>query len=461
MAEVLISEDERQAALALAPGERLASAQALIVLARRGVRYGHLPQALAALPDLEGPLELVVAAAEPAVPPQDARIAMPLGDMARDVDVLPAPGGELAFAVPPVPIAVQAGEVVAEKVAAMPGRPGRSVTGKALGEAPPAPREAALRVGPGASRTPCGQRAIALIAGNASLEAGVVVVRPELRVGGDLDFAAGDVVFDGNVLVMGDVEPGRAIEATGDVTVLGVVVGARIVAGGRLVVHGGVRHEASLQAGSDVLAQFIETSTVRAGRRVLVREDLTQARVEAAWAVYVGGCRVGGQVQAYEHVEAREIGSQAAALTRVSVVPPPPPPDPRPALVRERQELGMTLAQVGIRVEEAQRVVARTGTACQKGLDAAEMLEKLTDLHRGLEANHQALTARIAEAAAHELPTVRPTLLARDRLHAGVVIQLGHGLLRAETEYPASALSEADGAVHVTPVAREIGAARP
>lgn len=452
MPSIQVSEDEREATLVLAPGEHIGSPQALIALSRKGVRYGHLPQALATLPDLEGPLSLVVAAAEPPVPPRDACLEFPAGNMAFAYAVAPGPDGEPTLALPPVPVCVAPGDRVAVKVPAAPGRPGRTVTGKPLGAEPPPPRDLELVAGPGCELAPGGGALVATMAGNPSYEAGVVLVRPERRIDGDLTFALGDLCFDGNVLVTGDVEPGRRIEATGDVTVLGVVVGATIVAGRRVVVHRGVRHDARVEAGTDVFAQFIEGSTVRAGERVWVREDLTQAHVEMARQLYVGGCVVGGQVLVLERLEAGALGSAMAAPTRVAVVPPPPPPDPRPALVAERKELAATLAQVWIRVEEAQRVLARTG-AGQRAEEVTEMLEKLLELYRGLRAKDEALVARIAAYAGHEPPVVRPSIHIRGGIHPGVTLQLGHAQLRADTEYPPSDLYEADGLVRLVPLA--------
>ncbi len=459
MPTIQVSDDEREATLVLAPGERLGSSQALIALSRQRVRYGHLPKALATLPDLVGPLALVVAAAEPPEPPQDARLELPAGNMAFGYAAAPGPDGALAYPHPPVPARVAPGDVVAVKVPARPGHPGRTVTGKPLGVAPPSPRDFQLLAGPGCEVSPCGDAVLATAAGNVVCEAGVVFVRPELRIEGDLTFAEGDLSFDGNVLVTGSVEPGRRIEASGDVTVLGVVVGATIVAGRRVVVHGGVRHDARLMAGTDVLAQFIEGSAVHAGDRVWVREDLTQAHVDAARQLSVGGCVVGGSVQVQERLEADALGSAMAAPTRVAVVPPPPPPDPRPALAAGRKELQATLSQVWIRVEEAQRVLARTG-AGQRAEEAAEMLEKLLELYKGLRAKDEGIAARMAAYAGHEPPTVRPTIQIRGGIHPGVSLQLGHAMLRAETDYPASDLFEADGVVRLVPLAPTLKGSR-
>lgn len=454
MPEVRLSDDEREAAIVLAEGERLGASHALIFLSRKGVRYGHLPRALATLPDLVGPTELVVAEAEGGTPPQDARIELPAGNMAFAYAPEPNAQGGSAFPPPPVPQAVAPGDVVAYKVRAVPGRAGRTVTGKPLGPEPAAPRDAELEAGAGCERreAPEGLQVVATAAGNPRLEDGVVVVRPEHRIDGDLDFALGDVTFDGNVLVTGDVEPGRTILATGDVTVLGVVVGAAITAGGRVVVHGGVRNEAVLRAGTDLIAQFVEGSRVQAGRTVFVREDLTHARVEEAWNLACGGSVVGGQVRVFERVEAQNLGTRLATPTRVEVVPPPPPADPRPALMKERQELATTIAQVRMRIEEAQRVVARQGDR-QKGQEAAEMLEKLVELFQGLLAKERELEGRVATATALEPVSVRPTVNVREAIHPGVAVQLGQALLRIDAEYPASSLWEAGGSIQVSPLA--------
>lgn len=451
MPELVISPDERQAEIVLAEGERMTSAQALVFLSKRGVRYGQQPTALAALQETVGPATLIVALADPGAPTVDARIETPIGNTAFAYEPALTPDGQLVFPEPPLPPVATPGDVVATKVAGVPGRVGRTVTGKPLGEEPAEPRDVALLAGKGAELAPDGTQVVAAIVGNPRCVAGVVETVPELKIEGDLTPAIGNVDFDGNVLVMGDIEIQLEVRASGDITVLGGVEGASLVAGRRIVVHGGVRNGATLDARDAVLVRFVEGSKVRAAARLIARGDVTHCQVEDVGELIAGGSVVGGQIHVRERLEAWTLGGPLQTATRIGVVPPPPPPDPRPGILKERQELEAKLAQVRIRLDEAQRVAQRHANAA-KGDEAREMVRQIAALYQSLAAQDEALRRRLAEAAFIVEPQSKPTAIVRGEIWPGATLQLGSAQLRVETPYPPCAVLEENGALQIVPL---------
>lgn len=451
MPELVISPDERQAEIVLAEGERMTSAQALVFLSKRGVRYGQQPTALAALQEAVGPATLVVALADPGEPTVDARIETPIGNTAFAYEPALTDDGQLRFPDPPLPPVAVPGEVVAAKVPGAVGRVGRTVTGKPLGEPPPAPRDVTLVAGKGTELAGDGRRVVAAIAGNPRCIDGIVETVPERKIEGDLTAAIGDVDFDGNVLVTGDIEIQRRIRATGDITILGGVEGAILQAGRRIVVHGGVRNEARLTATDAVLVRFIEGSTVRSARRVIARGDVTHCHLEDVGELIAGGSVVGGTVQLRERLEAWTLGGPLQTATRISVVPPPPPPDPRPAIIKERQEHEARLAQVRIRLDEAQRVAQRRANDA-RGEEALEMLRQLSLLYRSLVAQGEEIQRRLERAACVAPPALKPSATVRGEIWPGTTLQLGSAQLRVETSYPPCVVLEEHGALQIVPL---------
>lgn len=110
--------------------------------------------------------------------------------------------------------------------------------------------------GPGVLLSADGRTAIASRAGRPSITVEMarvfVTVRPELQVHGDVDEAFGDVVFDGDVWIQGDVGAGRSVTAKGSVEVLGHVVRAVIRARGGVRLHRGAAY-AFIVAGDDAV----------------------------------------------------------------------------------------------------------------------------------------------------------------------------------------------------------------
>ncbi|MDD5755641.1 MAG: FapA family protein, partial [Methylococcales bacterium] len=81
-----------------------------------------------------------------------------------------------------------------------------------------------------------------------------MIVTPVLTVK-CVDFASGNIRFDGSVIVQGDVEEGMKIYALEDITIDGNVVNAQIECMGNLLVKGGVTGNSQLIANGDIIVK--------------------------------------------------------------------------------------------------------------------------------------------------------------------------------------------------------------
>lgn len=297
MPHVLVRPDESEARLVLEPGERLNEYQALIWIARRGVRHGLLHEAIAGFPEREGPAEVLVAARIEPSAGTDARVDTPLGNTAFPLEPTYDEQGRATFPEWPLPAVARAGDVVAVKVPPVPGRPGRTVVGTPIGPVPPPVQDVALRAGLGTELVYDGLRVVASIDGNPCCVDGMVTVRPELKLPGDVTAGHEAVRFGGNVFIAGGVAGDAEILAAGDVTVLGDVSGGKIAAGGRVVVHGHVDGHATIIASADVVARSIADATVRCAGTLAVREDVVRTHVEGARKTIIGARAAAGSMK--------------------------------------------------------------------------------------------------------------------------------------------------------------------
>ncbi len=137
--------------------------------------------------------------------------------------------------------------------------PGQAVTGEAIGTGP-VPWAPVVQCGPGVRTSADGQTAIAAVSGHPEVvvdqEHVFVAVYPERQVAGDVDAACGDIFFDGDVWIEGDILPGRTVQASGCVRVRGAVQHARLEARGSVRVEGGAVN-AVLVAGGPGLAYTV------------------------------------------------------------------------------------------------------------------------------------------------------------------------------------------------------------
>ncbi len=158
--------------------------------------------------------------------------------------------------------------------------------------------------------------------GHVTLVEGRVFVSNVMQVE-NVDTATGDIVYEGNVQVNGNVATNFSIKARGNVEVRGVVEGANIEAGGNITIARGMNgmSRGVLKAGGNVIAQFIENSTVEASGYVEAG-SIMHSQVLAGSEVHVGGKRgfiSGGKVSATTLVEAKILGSDMGTDTIVEI----------------------------------------------------------------------------------------------------------------------------------------------
>lgn len=152
------------------------------------------------------------------------------------------------------------------------------------------------------------------------------------EVAGDLNYAVGNIEFDGDVTVRGDVKPGFSIVATGSVVIGGVLEHSSIKAGGDISVQGVIgeyqadgwmedaEHTTMLEAGGDVHAQYLHAVTVRAAGEVRVNREIVNCAVRAGRVETAPGARiVGGEVVAETDIAAGSIGSPNGTHTELQI----------------------------------------------------------------------------------------------------------------------------------------------
>lgn len=436
MAHLATTDDELEATLILGYGERLTPEAARAFLAEHGVRAGVLEAAIAAFEGLAGPASLVVAKGTPPRHGDDAVIRYAFRSGPQDLSPTIRPDGTADFRDLGAVAHAAPGTVLATRVPPTAGTDGVTVRGRALKGKPGYDRR--LRAGDGAAVTPDGLSLVATREGNPHLRGEVVVVAPEYTVPSSVSLATGNVVYDGDLVIMGHVELQMEVRATGSVWIRGNVEGARVAAGGSITVDGGVRHQAQLEAGVDVIAKYVENSSIRCAGSLAVHENLVHGQVRAGGAVVAGEAICGGELHAGVRVEARTLGARLGTPTGIAVVPPEPHQEELARIKEELEAVRTNLQRISPKIREAQEAIAAGGvdmTVFRKVLELASQLaerEAALDLHALREAT----------------PTVRGMVVVREQAHPGVRVQIGIGHLTVKDGLPASTLVEERG--HVT-----------
>ncbi len=218
---------------------------------------------------------------------------------------------------------VVVGQLLAVKVPAEDGIPGRTITNRVI----PAKtgKDTAIKFGKGTILSEDGTELTAEINGQVVYKVGRLSVEPVFIVHGDVSLETGNIVFLGSVIVQGSVQDNFEVKAAGNVEVKGTIQKASIEAEGDIVVHQGISGKDAARVestGGSVFAKFVQNSNIIAEKNVVVPEGILHSRVDAGENIYSIGRRAkiaGGVIRAGDEVNARFLGAEGATKTIIRV----------------------------------------------------------------------------------------------------------------------------------------------
>ncbi len=202
-------------------------------LQEKGVFVGIDKKAIESLAVAGPGVSKVVARGKPPVPGQDARIELKFKDQQQrlpNAEQLRVDWRELRV----IPT-VETGDELAVKHPPILGEPGLSVTGEPI--APRVPVDIELLAGEGAEIVNGGLRAVATRSGRPAYVRGKLEVFPLLIAERGVNLASGNIKFNGDVLVRGNVDETMSVCAGGNIEVTGSCTHANLTAGGQIVVR--------------------------------------------------------------------------------------------------------------------------------------------------------------------------------------------------------------------------------
>ncbi len=287
---------------------------------------------------------------------------------------------------------VVVGQILAVKVPAEEGIPGRTITNRVLPAKPG--KDIQLRHGKGTILSEDGMELTAEINGQVVYQGGRISVEPVYYVKGDVSLETGNVVFLGSVIVGGNVQDGFTVKAAGNIEVKGTVQKAFLEAEGDIIVRGGIvgRDEAKIEStGGSVYTKFVQGTNVIAEKDVIVAEGILHSFVDAGGKVLCNGKRakiVGGRIRAGEEVNARFIGADASTKTEIRV-------GINPKVHQQMVEMDQLKRQIEEELDKIKKDV--TTLTVQKNNAGGKLPPDREELLVKLKAQQQKLTTRQTE----------------------------------------------------------------
>jgi uncharacterized protein len=311
--DVKVSKDRLQAFI-LPKGEppEIEGAQMLIArLEAAGIRQGLLAESeisdlLVRRPFPKDPCK--VAQGEPPLTPDPARLKchfetdpLKIGAL-KEGDVIDFKDrGEIPQ--------VKAGDLIAEVIPASQGTPGIDVYG--LPVPPPKAKPLKVRIGQGVEKSGDGSKFFAKFDGRPIMTPdGKLSVLAHLKITGDVCLETGHIDFDGAVDVAGGIQKGFNVNCGS--LIVGEVVGAEVVASGDVNVLGGVIG-ATIWCTGNLKARYIHESRMEVSGNVVVEREILDSRIDTSGKCQVErGKILTSQISAKQGIDAFEIGSETA-----------------------------------------------------------------------------------------------------------------------------------------------------
>lgn len=288
---------------------------------------------------------------------------------------------------------VEKGQVLAKLHKEVPGKPGKDVFGGDI----QARQEKTMKLEFGNNITLSEDMTeiYSGVTGHASLVNGKVFVEDVFEVPADVDTSTGNIVYDGNVTIKGNVKSGFSVTAKGDIVIEGVVEAAFLNAGGQIIVKRGIHGmgKGRVQAKDNIITKFIENATVISGGYIET-ESILHSQVSAGNDIRVGGKKGfvnGGVIRAGNLVEAQTIGSSMGTLTRVEVGVDPE--------IKERYgELQKSIIQVSKELEQLRPILVNFNEKMQKKEPlSVERVQQVQSVARSFKEKQQVLNAQRKE----------------------------------------------------------------
>lgn len=302
-------------------GKRMTFADFLKDLRFRNIIFGIREEELKKHFESEGVYctEVVVAEGKDAVQGYDARI-----EYYFDTDMHKRPlmreDGSVDYFQMTTIHQCKKGELLARIIPEDPGETGYNVFGQPI--VPRDVKRQTLKYGRNIELSEDRREIRSMVDGHVSLVEDKVFVSSIFQVK-NVDVSTGNIDFEGSIEIEGYVAENFEVKAGGDVIVNGLVEGAKITAGGNIIIAKGMNGmgKGFLKAGRDVVVKFLENARVVAGGYVQT-EAIMHSHISAGADVRVEGRRgviVGGHVQAAQGVSARTIGANMGASTILEV----------------------------------------------------------------------------------------------------------------------------------------------
>ena len=273
-----------------------------------------------------------------------------------------------------------------------------------------------------------GMHLIADSVGQIVIQQGKIHINPSLEIKGNVDNATGNIDFNGQVIINGNVVTGFTVKAVGNIEIQGVCEGATLITEADIIIGSGAQgmEKAQLKAGGNITAKFIESCNVDVGGNVLADSILNSTVICGGDVILSGkrGLLTGGKVLAGNKVVAKTIGSPMGTATTIEV-------GNNPSAILELEESNKDYEKLRNEYEKVDQAVSLLTAQQKKGQltdERKQLLMKMLNVKMTYREKLNKLQVKI-EQTAQAVTSNSGTVSASNVIQPGVRVIIGNAQL--------------------------------
>lgn len=216
---------------------------------------------------------------------------------------------------------IKEGDVICDIIAPKPGVAGVKVDGTVA--EPAAVKPATIPNGPNTVISEDGTKLLAAKEGHLEFDGSKFCVKVLLDIPGDVDYNTGNIDYNGDIHIRGDVRETFVVKATGNITVDGLVEAATLEAGGDILISCGVHgnDSAVIKCGGNLRAKYLDDVVAYAGKSVFA-DSIISSQVYSDDTIQVTSGRgviIGGTLVAANSIKAKTLGTESGRKTELEI----------------------------------------------------------------------------------------------------------------------------------------------
>jgi uncharacterized protein (DUF342 family) len=344
----------------------------------------------------------------------------------------------------------KAGDILARLTPEVQGEYGMNILGNKI--KPPDVRRLSLKYNAQVQLSEDKLSAISLVDGHVTLDEDKIIVSNVLMLT-NVDNSTGNILFDGNVNISGNVQSNFKVVAGGNVVISGVVEGAVVEAGGDIVIARGMNgmNKGILKADGSIVSKFLENTTASAGKSV-TSGAIMYSHVQAGEGVEVSGRKgmvSGGHISAGRRIAVKNLGSEMGINTIVEV-------GADPKVKHRYHELQKEIAKLLKEIRDIQPVMETFVKKHSKGVIFPESQKKyMIQLAKDVQAKKihvGSMNLEMQELQDAMDKENRACVIITGIAHPGAKIVIGDASLSVENDYHYCRFEKVRGDVKMTPL---------